>query len=90
MRYRDLYKLLPLNNFLLNKINLLITVVISVSAITASVYLWSIGFYLFFLPIVFLPFLKFVRTHSQKIRMCPMCELPSEGNYCNRCGIKLL
>jgi len=45
--------------------NVGLTIIISVSALAVSIFLWSIGVYFFFLPIVFLPFLKLVKTHSK-------------------------
>ena len=68
-----------------------LTIVITVSALMISFFLWSIGIYFFFLPIIFLPFLRLVKFKSQRLKMkvCPMCKLPADGNYCSRCGTKL-
>ncbi|MDH3834357.1 MAG: hypothetical protein OES34_09400, partial [Nitrosopumilus sp.] len=67
------------------------TIIIIVAALAISFFLWSIGIYFFFLPIIFLPFLKFVKFKSRghKTKICSVCELPSDGNYCSRCGTKL-
>lgn len=66
-----------------------LSVLIIVVAIAISALLWSIG--IFFLPIIFLPFLKFVKFKPTKLpaNMCPVCGLISDGNYCVRCGTKL-
>lgn len=68
-----------------------LTIVIVVVALTISFFLWSIGIYFFFIPIIFLPFLRFVKFKQKglKTKVCPVCELPSDGNYCSRCGTKL-
>ncbi len=69
-----------------------LTIIIIVAALTISFFLWSIGIYFFFLPIIFLPFLRFVKFKPRglKTKICPACELPSDGNYCSRCGTKLI
>jgi hypothetical protein len=68
-----------------------LTVIIVAVAVGISAFLWSIGIYFFFLPIIFLPFLKFVKLKPQesKSHVCSTCGLPSEGNYCPRCGTRL-
>ena len=68
-----------------------LTVVIIVIAVSISVFLWSIGIYFFFLPIIFLPFLKFIKFQSRKsqAKTCLVCGFESDGNYCPRCGKKL-
>ena len=68
-----------------------LTIIIVVAALGISFFLWSIGIYFFFLPIIFLPFLKFVKFKQGglKTKICPACELSSDGNYCSRCGTKL-
>lgn len=67
-----------------------LTILIIVISIGISVFLWSIGIYFFFLPIIFLPFLKLVKFKTTKQNFtCPTCEMVSEGNYCPRCGTKL-
>lgn len=66
------------------------TVTILASAILISVFLWSVGIYFFFLPIIFLPFLKFIKFKSyDKTKTCPVCGFRSDGNFCPRCGKKL-
>jgi hypothetical protein len=52
----------------------------------------SIGIFFFFLPIIFLPFLRYVKLmpHKNKIRICSMCQLVSKGDFCPRCGTKLI
>ena len=69
-----------------------LTVIIIVAALAISFFLWSIGIYFFFLPIIFLPFLRFVKFKPRKLKtkICLVCELPSDGNYCSRCGAKLI
>lgn len=68
------------------------TIIIIAIAIAFSVFLWSVGIYFFFLPIIFLPFLGYVKfkPYQNKIRGCHACHLESEGNYCPRCGAKLV
>lgn len=68
-----------------------LTALIVAVAIGISAFLWSIGIFFFFLPIIFLPFLRFVKFKPKglKTRVCPLCELPSDGNYCPRCGTQL-
>jgi len=70
----------------------LLTITITVAALAISFFLWSIGIYFFFLPIIFLPFLRFVKFKPRglKTKICLVCELPSDGNYCSRCGAKLI
>jgi len=69
-----------------------LTIAITVVALAISFFLWSIGIYFFFIPIIFLPFLKFVKFKQRgfETKICPACELPSDGNYCSRCGSKLI
>jgi len=73
------------------KNNLTFTIIILLLAVATSIFLWSIGVYFFFLPIIFLPFLRFVRLSSNqsKSRICHICGLQSDGSYCSRCGTKL-
>ena len=73
------------------KRNWTLTIAILAAAITISIFLWSIGIYFFFIPIIFLPFLKFIKfkTNDDKTKNCPSCGWESEGNYCPRCGRKL-
>jgi hypothetical protein len=68
------------------------TIIIIVAALSFSIFLWSIGIYFFFLPIIFLPFLRYVKfkPHKNKNRVCPMCQLVTDGNYCSMCGTKLI
>jgi hypothetical protein len=68
------------------------TLIIIAAALAISFFLWSIGIYFFFLPIIFLPFLKYVKFKPRQIKIqdCPVCHLESEGNYCSRCGTKLI
>jgi len=68
-----------------------LTVLIIIAAIAISAFLWSIGIFFFFLPIIFLPFLKFVKFKPTKLQSntCPVCGSISDGNYCSRCGAKL-
>ncbi len=69
-----------------------LTIIITVAALAISFFLWSIGIYFFFLPIIFLPFLRFVKFKQRGLetKICLVCELPSDGNYCSRCGAKLI
>ncbi|KRT61085.1 MAG: hypothetical protein XU09_C0006G0006 [Thaumarchaeota archaeon CSP1-1] len=68
-----------------------LTIIIIVAAVGISIFLWSIGIYFFFLPIIFLPFLRYFKFKSRKIKtkVCLVCDLSSDGNYCPRCGAKL-
>ncbi|MDH3678277.1 MAG: hypothetical protein OEQ12_08260 [Nitrosopumilus sp.] len=68
-----------------------LTIAIIAIALLVSFFLWSIGIYFFFLPIIFLPFLKFIKFKSNKIKtkICTTCGLESDGNYCPRCGTKI-
>lgn len=67
-----------------------LTVTILIAAVLISVFLWSIGIYFFFLPIIFLPFLKFVKSKSyDKTETCSVCGFHSDGNFCPRCGKEL-
>lgn len=74
------------------KNNLAITVLIIIASVGISIFLWSVGVYFFFLPIIFLPFLRLVKFKPRglKTKVCPVCELPSDGNYCSRYGTKLV
>lgn len=65
-----------------------LTIAIVVIALLISFFLWSIGINFFFLPIIFLPVLKFIKFKPQKFKqkICPACGLTSNGNYCPRCG----
>jgi len=69
-----------------------LTILIVVAAVGISAFLWNIGIYFFFLPIIFLPFLKFLKFKPQetKIRVCSTCGLSSDGNFCPRCGTSLM
>jgi len=72
------------------KQNWLLTIIILIAALLISFFLWTMEIYFFFLPIIFLPFLKFVKfKKSEDFRVCPVCELPADGTYCSRCGTKL-
>ena len=64
------------------KKNWYLTIIIIVAAISFSVFLWSIGIYFFFLPIIFLPFLKFIKfkTYEVKTKICPTCGFQSDEN----------
>lgn len=68
-----------------------LTILIVVIAVGISAFLWSIGIYFFFLPIIFLPFLKFLKPKPQvtQNRVCYTCGFVSDGNYCPRCGTRL-
>lgn len=67
-----------------------LTIVILLASVGLSAFLWSIGIYFFFLPIIFLPFLKFVKGDNvHQLKICRACSFESEGNYCPRCGTRL-
>ena len=69
-----------------------LTALIVAVAVGISVFLWSIGIYFFFLPIIFLPLLKFIKTKPQQTQnqVCFTCGFESDGNYCPRCGTHLM
>jgi len=81
---RKLYKM--------NVQNWVLTIIIIVISIGISIFLWSIGIYFFFLPIIFLPFLRYIKFKSIKLKqnICSVCGMYSDGNYCPRCGTKLI
>jgi len=76
----------------MNNQNLALTIIIILISIGISIFLWSIGIYFFFLPIIFLPFLRYFKFKSIKLKqnICSVCSLSSDGNYCPRCGTKLM
>ncbi|MEW6044240.1 MAG: hypothetical protein AB1608_08250 [Thermoproteota archaeon] len=63
-----------------------LTIMAAIVSIVISLFLFQYGFFFFFLPLVFVPFIRFFRISK---KMCPMCGLASNGNYCPRCGTKL-
>ncbi len=65
-----------------------LTVIIIAISLGISFILYQFGIHFFFLPIIFIPFLRFVKT-KKKIQTCPVCGLESSGNYCSRCGTRL-
>lgn len=65
------------------------TIIIAVLAIGISIFLWSIGIYFFFLPIIFIPFLRYFKSIKSTQKNCSVCGLPTDGSYCSRCGTKL-
>ena len=69
-----------------------LTVVIIAISLTMSYVLFQFGIFFFFLPIIFLPFLKFVMIKSVTAGRisCPNCGLQSHGNYCPHCGTRLV
>ncbi len=77
---------------MMRRANWQLTIIIIIVSLTISFFLWSIGISFFFLPIIFLPFLRFVKFKQRglKTKICPVCKLPSDGNYCSRCGTKLI
>ncbi|MGI0040777.1 MAG: hypothetical protein ACRD94_02300 [Nitrosopumilaceae archaeon] len=68
-----------------------LTVSIIAVSLVISYILFEFGIFFFFLPIIFLPFLKFIKTKSStyKVHSCHTCGLQSYGNYCPKCGTKL-
>ncbi|MEO9309157.1 MAG: hypothetical protein ABI337_02565 [Nitrososphaera sp.] len=62
------------------------TVIAAVSSIVISLFLLQYGFFFFFLPLIFVPFIRFIGIPK---KICPRCGLASKGNYCPRCGAKL-
>jgi len=66
-----------------------LTVITAAVSVAISVVLFQLGIFFFFLPIVFLPFLRFFKFADWKVPRCPVCGLSSTGNYCPRCGTKL-
>jgi predicted membrane metal-binding protein len=68
-----------------------LTVTIIAVSLTISFVLYQLGIFFFFLPIIFLPLLKFIKTKSPKysIPSCPNCGLSSYWNYCPQCGTKM-
>lgn len=67
------------------------TILIIAAAVGISAFLWSIGIYFFFLPIIFLPFWKFFKNKPQEAQnhVCHTCGFSSDGDYCPRCGTRL-
>ena len=63
-----------------------ITIIAAVGSIAISVFLIQYGIFFFFLPIVFVPF---VRIFYKRKKQCPGCGMRSDGNFCPRCGSKL-
>ncbi|HXV38024.1 MAG TPA: hypothetical protein VD699_00410 [Nitrosopumilaceae archaeon] len=68
-----------------------LTVTIIAVSLAVSYILFQLGIFFFFLPIIFLPFLKFIKTKPgrYKITSCPNCGMQSLGNYCPQCGAKM-
>jgi hypothetical protein len=69
-----------------------LTATIAVISLVISYVLFQLGFYLFFLPIIFfIPFAGFFRFLRSRYHsyICPTCGLASSGNYCPQCGSRL-
>jgi len=68
-----------------------LTVTIIAVSLAISYILFQLGIFFFFLPIIFLPFLKFIRTKpaTYKNTSCPNCGMRSYGNFCPQCGTKM-
>ena len=67
-----------------------LTILIVGVSLVISFVLFELGIYFFFLPIVFLPFVRFFKRNAKASHTCPVCGMHSDGNYCPRCGTKIL
>ena len=69
-----------------------LTVIIIVVSLTLSYVLFQFGIFFFFLPIIFLPLLKFINKKSpvsSNVFSCQNCGFQSCGKFCPQCGVKL-
>jgi len=68
-----------------------LTIIIAAISVAISYFLFQLGIYFFFLPIIFfIPLARFFfRTRQNSHVICPTCGLASTGNYCPRCGTRL-
>jgi predicted membrane metal-binding protein len=70
-----------------------LTITIIAVSLAISYILFQFGIFFFFLPIIFLPFLRFIKRKSPtpyKVLSCPNCGLQSYGNFCPQCGTKMV
>ena len=76
----------------MNKHNLVITTCIASAAVAISAALWWAEIYFFFLPLIFLPFLRLIKFKPRGLdtKVCPICEIVSNESYCARCGTRLV
>ena len=68
------------------------TVIIIAISLTLSYVLIQFGIFFFFLPIIFLPLLKFINKKppfSPTDFSCQNCGFQSYGKFCPQCGAKL-
>jgi len=65
-----------------------LTTILAAISVALSYALFQMGIYFFFLPIVFVPLIRFLRI-GQRSHICPACGLGSSGNYCRRRGTSL-
>lgn len=65
-----------------------LTVIVVAAALATSLVLWQLGVFFFFLPIVFVPFLR-LKFKPEKIPVCRNCGTKSKTKYCPNCGKRL-